>query len=212
MDVVADAIKSVEALRERIGALDENALDLLFREARTHNAWTDKPVTDEQLQTLYNLVINGPTSGNCLPSRFIFLRTVEAKARLTPCVAPGNALKIEAAPVVAIIGYDVEFWKHLGRLFPHKDISGKFKDDPALAETIAFRNGSLQGAYLIIAARAMGLDTGAMSGFNNQAVDEEFFAGTAVKSNFLCCLGYGDTSGLFQKLERFDFNEICDVI
>lgn len=212
MDAVADAIKSVEALRGRISALDENALDLLFREARTHNAWTDKPVTDAQLHTLYNLVISGPTSGNCLPSRFIFVRSAEAKARLTPAVAPGNAPKIEAAPVVAIIGYDAEFWKHLGRLFPHKDMSGQFKDNPALAETAAFRNGTLQGAYLIIAARAMGLDTGAMSGFNNQAVDEEFFAGTSVKSNFLCCLGYGDTSGLFQKLDRFAFDEICDVI
>ena len=123
MDAVADAIKSVEALRKRVSDLDEDGLDLLFREARTHNAWTDRPVTDQQLQTLYDLVINSPTSGNCLPARFIFVRSAEAKARLTPCVAPGNAPKIEAAPVVAIIGYDVEFWKHLGRLFPHKDMS-----------------------------------------------------------------------------------------
>ncbi|NKB21567.1 MAG: malonic semialdehyde reductase [Alphaproteobacteria bacterium] len=212
MDPVQEAIESVEALRKRISSISEDGLDLMFREARTHNAWTDKPVTDEQLQKLYQLVINSPTSGNCLPSRFIFCRTPEAKARLTPCVAPGNATKIEAAPVCVIIGYDVSFWEHLHRLFPHKDMAANFKDNPAAAETGSFRNSTLQGAYLMIAARAMGLDIGAMSGFNNQAVDEEFFAGTNVKSNFLCNIGYGDTSGLFQKLPRFEFDEICDVI
>ena len=212
MNAVTEAATSVEELRGRIVALDENGLDLLFREARTHNAWTDRPVTDEQLKTLYDLVINGPTSGNCLPSRFIFLRSQEAKERLVPALNPGNVPKVEAAPVVAMIGYDPMFWEHLPRLFPHRDTAGRFRDNPANAEIAAFRNGTLQGAYLILAARAMGLDTGPMSGFNNQAVDEEFFAGTTVKSNFLCCLGYGDESGLFEKLPRFEFDEICDIV
>ncbi|MBK19926.1 MAG: malonic semialdehyde reductase [Rhodospirillaceae bacterium] len=212
MDPVQEAIESVDALRKRISEISEDGLDLLLRQARTHNAWTDKPVSDDQLKSLYNLVINGPTSGNCLPSRFIFCRTPEAKARLIACVNPGNVAKIEAAPVCVIIGYDVAFWEHLPRLFPHRDMTGPYKDNPQNAETAAFRNGSLQGAYLILAARAMGLDTGAMSGFNNQAVDEEFFAGTTVKSNFLCNIGYGETSGIFQKLPRFDFDEICDII
>lgn len=212
MDEVQQAIDEVEALRSRISSLDDNGLDLLFRQARTHNAWQDKPLSDEQIQLLYKLTISGPTSGNCLPSRFIFCKSDEAKARLTPCVAPGNVAKIEAAPVCVIIGYDVAFWQHLPRLFPHKDMTVAYKDNPANAETAAFRNSSLQGAYLIIAARAMGLDTGAMSGFNNEAVDKEFFAGTTVKSNFLCNVGYGDTSGLFQKLPRFEFDEVCDVI
>ena len=212
MNPVQEAIESVEALRKRISDIGEDGLDLLFREARTHNAWTDKPVTDEQIQTLYQTVISGPTSGNCLPSRFIFCQTPEAKARLSPCVAPGNATKIEAAPVCVIIGYDPMFWEHLPKLFPHKDMTGRYRDDPAAAESGSFRNSTLQGAYLMIAARAMGLDIGAMSGFDNEAVDKEFFAGTTVKSNFLCNIGYGDTSGLFQKLPRFEFDEICDVI
>lgn len=212
MDPVQEAIDSVEALRKRISNIDEDGLDLMFREARTHNGWTDKPVTDEQLKKLFELVVNCPTSGNCLPSRFVFCRTPEAKARLTPCVAPGNAPKIEAAPVCVIIGYDVSFWEHLPRLFPHKDMTANFRDNPAAAETGSFRNSTLQGGYLMIAARAMGLDIGAMSGFNNQAVDEEFFAGTNIKSNFLCNIGYGDTSALFQKLPRFEFDEVCDII
>ena len=212
MDPVLEAIKSVKALRQRIDKLDENALDLLFREARTHNAWSEKPVTDEHLQTLYQLVINCPTSGNCLPARFIFCRTAGSKARLTPCLAPGNVAKTEAAPITAIIAYDLSFWEHLPRLFPHKDMTETFKNNPKIAEKVAFRNGSLQGAYFIMGARAMGLDTGAMSGFDNEAVDKEFFANTTFKSNFLCNIGFGDTSGLLQKLPRFNFNEVAEVI
>jgi len=212
MDKVQEAIAAVEALRGRIGSLDDDALDLLFREARTHNGWTDKPVTDEQIRLLYQLTISGPTTSNSQPSRFLFCRTPEAKARLIPCVAPGNAAKIEAAPVTVIIGYDMAFWEHLPRMFPHKDMTGNYRNNPANVEVNALRNSSLQGAYLIVAARAMGLDTGAMSGFNNEAVDKEFFAGTTVKSNFLCNIGYGDTKALFQKLPRFDFDEVCEVI
>ena len=212
MDPVLDAIKSVEALRQRINKLDENGLDLLFRKARTHNAWSGKPVTDAHLQKLYQLVINCPTSGNCLPARFIFCRTAKSKARLTRCLAPSNIAKTEAAPITAIIAYDLSFWMHLPRLFPHKDMTEAFKINPENAEKVAFRNGSLQGAYLILGARAMGLDTGAMSGFNNEAVDKEFFPNTTFKSNFLCNIGFGNTSGLLQKLPRFDFNEIAAVI
>jgi len=212
MDKVQEAIAAVEALRGRIGSLDDDALDLLFREARTHNGWTDKPVTDEQIRLLYQLTISGPTTSNSQPSRFLFCRTPAAKARLIPCVAPGNAAKIEAAPVTVIIGYDMAFWEHLPRMFPHKDMTGNYRNNPANVEGNALRISSLQGAYLIVAARAMGLDTGAMSGFNNEAVDKEFFAGTTVKSNFLCNIGYGDTKALFQKLPRFDFDEVCEVI
>jgi 3-hydroxypropanoate dehydrogenase len=212
MDPIKEAIDTVENLRKRITSISEDAMDLLFREARTHNAWTDKPVTDAQLHELYKLVINGSTSGNCLPARFVYCRTQEAKSRLIPCVNPGNVAKIEAAPVCAIIGYDTMFWEHLPQLFPHRDMTAQYRDNPEHAETAAFRNGTLQGAYFMLGARAMGLDFGAMSGFNNKAVDEEFFSETSIKSNFLCNIGYGDASGLFQKLPRFDFDEVCEII
>ena len=212
MDPVEEAIESVEALRKRVTGLSEDAMDLLFREARTHNAWTDKPVTDQQLHTLYRLVINGATSGNCLPARLVFCRSSESKARLIPCVKPGNIAKIKAAPVCVIIGYDTLFWKHLPRLFPHRDLTAQYRENTEHAEINAFRNGTLQGAYLMLGARALVMDIGAMSGFNNKDVDTEFFSGTTIKSNFLCNIGYGDTSGIFQKLPRFDFDEVCSVI
>lgn len=202
----------VEALRARISELDENALDLILTRARTHNGWSGRPVSDAQIRRLFDILKMGPTSANCMPGRFIFARTPEAKARLTPALAPGNVAKVEAAPVVAILGHDVEFWRHLPRLFPHKEMAVHYKDNPAFAEVNAFRNGTLQGAWLIIAARAMGLDTGAMSGFKNDMVDAEFFAGTTVKSNFLCCLGYGDTTKIMGKLPKFDFDEVCEII
>ena len=169
-------------------------------------------MTDEQIKLLHELTINGATSGNCLPARFIFCRSMESKARLTPCVNPGNISKIEAAPVCVIIGYDLMFWEHLPRLFPHRDMGAQYRDNAKHAETNAFRNSTLQGAYLMLGARAMGMDIGAMSGYNYEAVDKEFFSGTTIKSNFLCNIGYGDTSGLFQKLPRFEFDEVCTVI
>tara|TARA_B100000686_G_C16314214_1_gene724883 strand:+ start:38 stop:676 length:639 start_codon:yes stop_codon:yes gene_type:complete len=212
MNSVEDAIKAVEELRKRVSCLDEDAIDLLFREARTHNVWTDRPVTDKQINTLYDLTINGATSGNCLPARLVFCRSHEAKARLTPCVNPGNVKKIETAPLCVIIGYDVNFWEHLPRLFPHRDMATQYREDAEHAETNAFRNSTLQAAYLMLGARALGMDIGAMSGFNNSAVDNEFFSGTTIKSNFLCNIGYGDPSGLFQKLPRFKFDEVCTVI
>lgn len=202
----------IEALRARISELDENSLDLILTRARTHNGWSGRPVSDAQIRRLFDILKMGPTSANCMPGRFIFVRTPEAKARLTPALVPGNVAKVEAAPVVAILGHDVEFWRHLSRLFPHKEMAVHYKDNPAFAEVNAFRNGTLQGAWLIIAARAMGLDTGAMSGFDNAKVDAEFFAGTTVKSNFLCCLGYGDASKVMGKLPKFDFDEVCEII
>jgi 3-hydroxypropanoate dehydrogenase len=209
---IKEAIEAVEALRKKITSLEDDALDLLFREARTHNGWSDKPVTDEQIQLLYQLTICGPTTANSQPSRFIFCRTPEAKERLLPCLAPGNVEKTRAAPVTVIIGYDSAFWEHLPRMFPHKDMTGMYRNNASFVEVNGLRNSSLQGAYLIVAARAMGLDIGAMSGFNHDAIDEEFFSGTTIKSNFLCNIGYGDTKALYNKLPRFDFDEICEVI
>lgn len=212
MDDSAQAAAAIEALRARISQLDDDALDLILTQARTHNGWTDRPVTDEQIHRLYDIVKMGPTSANCMPARFLFVRSAEAKARLMPAISRGNVAKVEDAPVVAIIGYDTDFWKHLGRLFPHKEMAVYYRDDPEFAEINAFRNGTLQGAWLIIAARAIGLDTGAMSGFSNEKVDAEFFAGTTIKSNFLCCIGYGDTSKLLGRHPKFEFDEVCEII
>jgi 3-hydroxypropanoate dehydrogenase len=188
--------------------LDELTLDRLFRTARTRNGWTDRPVSDEQLRELYDLAKFGPTSGNCCPARFVWLRTPEAKAKLAALAAPGNAPKILAAPVTVIVGHDLDFAEHLPRLFPArgKDMQGYFAD-PVVAEVTAFRNGSLQGAYLIVAARALGLDCGPMSGFSNEAVDREFFANTRVKSNFICSIGYGSDENLFPRNPRLTFEE-----
>ena len=211
-DAVAAAQQAAESLKERIQKLDDDALDLILREARSHNAWRDEPVGDDQLRQLYDLMKWGPTSANCSPARIIFARSAEAKERLKPALSPGNLEKTMTAPVTAIIGYDTRFFEHLPRLFPHKDMRGPYIDNPVAAETAAFRNGTLQGAYFMIAARAIGLDCGPMSGFNNAKVDAEFFAGTAVKSNFLCNLAKGDPNGLFQRSPRFDFDDICQIL
>ena len=201
----------IEAMRQRMSTLDENALDLLFREARTHNGWLDKEVSDETLHALYDLMKMGPTSMNMSPARLVFVRTAEAKERLKPHLMGANVDKTMDAPVCVIIGHDLEFWRHMHRLFI-RDTSDMFKDKPDVAELQAFRNGTLQGAYLMLAARALGLDTGPMSGFDNAGVDAAFFGGTKVKSNFLCNLGYGDTSKVFPRLERFAFDEVCDIL
>jgi len=193
--------------------LDTHVLDLLFREARTHNAWLDKPVADDKLHELYELMKFAPTSGNSSPARFLFLRSKEAKQRLAPALMPGNLEKTMAAPVVAIVAHDLKFFELLPRLFPHspgfKDL---FVNSPELAEVTAFRNGTLQGAFFILAARAVGLDCGPMSGFDNAKADAEFFAGTAIKSNFLCNLGYGDPSKLFPRSPRLAFDEACTLL
>jgi len=191
-------------------ALDAAGLDLLFREARTHNRFTDEPVSDDELRALYEILKNGPTSANCSPARFLFLRTREAKHKLAPALSSWNLEKTMAAPVTAIVAYDPKFYEKLPQLFPHNpDARSWFTSNDSLAATTAFRNGTLQGAYLILAARAVGLDTGAMSGFDNGMVDELFLADRGWRSNFLCNLGHGDPAGLFPRSPRLDFDEAC---
>jgi 3-hydroxypropanoate dehydrogenase len=188
--------------------LDDLALDQLFRTARTHNGWTDRPVTDEQLRELYDILKLGPTSANSSPARFVWVRSAEGKSRLSALASTNNQAKILAAPVTVIIGYDLDFAEQMPKLFPARAEAMKaaFKD-PVLAQTTAFRNSTLQGAYLILAARALGLDCGPMSGFNNEAVDREFFAGTRIKSNFICSIGYGTNENLHPRNPRLTFDE-----
>jgi len=188
-------------------------LDLIFRNARTHSAWQDRPVEDALLRQVYDLAKMGPTSANMCPMRIVFVKSREAKERLKPALDPGNVNKTMAAPVTAIIGMDVHFFEQLPKLFPHTDAKAWFKDLPEpVLEYTALRNGSLQGAYVILAARALGLDCGPMSGFDNAKVDAAFFAGTTVKSNFLCNLGYGDPSKLHPRSPRLAFEEACKVV
>lgn len=192
--------------------LDAAGLDLIFREARTHNVWQEREVPPELLRALFDLAKMGPTSANCSPMRVRFVVSPEAKERLRPALSEGNAEKTMKAPAVAIIGHDLEFYEKLPKLFPHTDARPWFAGKPAHIETTAFRNGSLQGAYFMIAARALGLDCGPMSGFDNAKVDELFFPEGTIKSNFLCNLGYGDASALFPRSPRFDFDEACEIL
>jgi 3-hydroxypropanoate dehydrogenase len=192
--------------------LDDRSLDVIFREARTHNGWLDKPVSDALLQQIYDLMKWAPTSANSSPARFVFVRSAAAKQRLMPAIAPGNADKTRAAPVTAIVAYDTEFYEKLPKLFPQADARSWFAGNQPLIDTTAFRNGSLQGAYLIIAARALGLDAGPMSGFDNAKVDKEFFPDGKVKSNFLINLGYGDHSKLFPRNPRLPFAEAAQIL
>ncbi len=182
--------------------LDDAALDQLFREARSYNGYLDKPVTEAQMHAIWDLMKMAPTSANCLPARFIWCSSQEAKEKLAGMVAPANAPKIMSAPVTVIIGMDMEFHEQLPDLFPHADARSWFTGNDALIESTAFRNSSLQGAYFIMAARALGLDHGAMSGFSNEAVDAAFFAGTTIKSNFISTLGYGDPASIFDRSPR----------
>jgi len=194
-------------------SLDDGALDLLFRQARTQNGWREAPVTDAQLRAIYDIMRFGPTSANSCPARFVFLRTPEAKARLLPALSPGNVDKTKAAPVTAIIGYDTRFYERMTKLFAHRpEMATNFAANPKLTEITAFRNGTLQGAYFMLAARAAGLDIGGMSGFDNAKVDAEFFPDGRVKSNFLCNIGHGDPSKVLPRLPRLDFEEACTVL
>jgi 3-hydroxypropanoate dehydrogenase len=208
----------------RNAALGPEALDQLFREARTYGAWQDKPVSEDTLRDLYDLMKWGPTSMNCCPARIVFVRTPEAKERLRPALSPGNVDKTMAAPVTAIVGYDELFYEKLPLLAPHSPAArDRFAGAPDLADITAFRNGTLQGGYFILAARSLGLDCGPMSGFDNAKVDAEFFAcdedqptetpvACHVKSNFLCNLGYGDPSRLHPRAPRLAFEEACWVL
>ena len=207
--------------------LNDEALDQLFREARTYNAWLDRPVSDEVLRRLYDLMKWGPTSANMCPARILFLRTPEAKERLRPALMAGNVEKTMAAPVTAIVAYDELFYEKLPKLFPQNPgMRDYFVNAPDLAVIHGFRNGSLQGGYFILAARSLGLDCGPMSGFDNAKVDEEFFPvpvdteestddfkpSSRIKSNFLCNLGYGDPAGLYPRNPRLEFEEACQLL
>lgn len=191
----------------------DDGLDLLFRNARTHSHWLPRPVDDALLRRAYDLARMGPTSANMCPMRVVFVTSWEAKERLRPCLDPGNVDKTMAAPVTAVLGMDVHFYEELPRLFPHADARAWFADLPeGVLEYIVLRNSSLQGAYFMLAARAVGLDCGPMSGFDNARVDAAFFAGTTVKSNFLCNLGYGDPSKLHPRSPRLAFEEACTLV
>jgi len=192
--------------------LPDAALDQLFRDARTYNQFAAREVDDATLRALYELYRWGPTAMNAQPGRVVFVRSAEAKARLKPFLIPGNVDQTMAAPVTAIIGYDLAFYDRLPELFPHTDARSWFVGNEQLIETTAMRNGTLQGAYFILAARALGLDCGPMSGFDNAGVDGEFFAGTRVRSNFLCNVGYGDPASLHPRGPRLDFDEACTVL
>jgi 3-hydroxypropanoate dehydrogenase len=206
------AQQAIRDMRARLSRVDDSVLDLLFREARTHNGWSPRPVTDDTLRELYGLSRMGPTSANCSPARIVFVKSPEAKQRLAPALSSGNRAKTLEAPVTALIGYDMHFYEHLPRLFPQsKDARAWFTSSEPLALETAFRNGTLQGAYLIMAARALGLDAGPMSGFDNAKVDALFFAGTPVRSNFICSLGYGEPSKVFKRLPRLGFDEACTI-
>ncbi|MFN0160204.1 MAG: malonic semialdehyde reductase [Burkholderiales bacterium] len=187
--------------------------DQVFRNARTQNGFTDQPITDAELRAVYDLAKWGPTSMNTQPARYQFLRTQAAKDRLVPCMAPGNQPKVAAAPVVVIIGHDLEFYEHLAKNFAYNpNARGVFAGNEALIQGTAFRNGTLQGAYLMVAARMLGLDCGPMSGFDAARVDAEFWAGSKVKTNFICNLGHGDPSKVMGRLPRFDFDAICKLL
>ena len=193
-------------------ALDGAALDTLFREARSYNRWTADQVSDATLHELYELLKFGPTSVNSSPARFVFVKSVEEKAKLVGCVSPGNVLKVQQSPVTVIIGMDERFFDKLTVLFPHNPNAAKSFSDPTVARVTMMRNGTLQGAYLILAARTLGLDCGPMSGFDNAKVDAAFFAGTTHKSNFICALGTGTTEMLFPRGPRLGFDEACRII
>ena len=209
LDLRAVAVEQVRQLRERITRLSDDSLDLILRDARSHHTWTDRPVTEDDVRALYEIVKMGATSMNGCPARFVFVRSGEGKERLAKAVKPTNLAKMIGAPICTIVAYDPEFWRELPKLFPHEDRRGHFSEKPDYAEETAFRNSTLQGGYLMIAARAMGFDVGAMSGFSNEIVDREFFAGSTWKSNFLCNIGYADETGLFQRLPRFNFEDVC---
>jgi 3-hydroxypropanoate dehydrogenase len=193
--------------------LPTQALDQLFRTARTQNAWRDEPVSDEQLHALYELMKWGPTSANCSPARIVFVKSDEARRKLEPALSEGNRAKTMRAPVTAIIATDFAFYEKLPYLFPHTDAKSWFEGNPKLIETTGFRNATLQGGYFILAARALGLDCGPMSGFDNATVDAAFFTGTSVKSNFLVALGHGDPDPavLFPRSPRLSFDEACRI-
>lgn len=199
----------VLALREQITQLDEIGIDLIMSRARSHYAWKDVPVTDAQIERMYDIVKMGSTSMNGNPARFIFVRSEAGKKKLAKSLKAANVPKVMGAPLTVIIAYDLDFWKKLHELFPHDDRRHLYDGKPEYTLDTAYRNSTLQGGYLMIAARAIGLDVGAMSGFSNKIVDEEFFAGTSLRSNFLLNIGVADVEALFQRLPRLSFDDAC---
>lgn len=192
-------------------AVNDAALDQLFRAARTHRSWTDEPVSDLLLAAVYDLARMAPTSGNCSPGRFVFVTSPEAKARLKPALSPGNVAQTMSAPTTAIVAHDMEFYELMPRLYTTES-RGWFAGDPAKIDETAFRNGTLQGAYLIMAARSLGLDCGPMSGFDRDMVDKEFFPDSKWRSNFLCNLGHGDGKKMRPRNPRLEFDEACRIL
>ncbi|MDB5713987.1 MAG: nitroreductase [Sphingomonadales bacterium] len=192
--------------------LTPDALDQLFRVARTHNGWTDRAIPDALLQEVYELAKWAPTAANSNPARFMFVRSAEGKARLLPHINPGNVDKVRAAPCTVIIANDPRFYDMMPKLFPSRDMKGNFVNNPEMAADTESRNATLQGAYFIIAARALGLDVGPMSGFNKAGVDQEFFANCSWRANFLCNIGYGSDENLFDRNPRLDFSEACLLV
>ncbi len=188
------------------------ALEQILTKARTHSVWLPEPVSDELLHQIYDLMKWGPTSANCCPARIVYAKSKETKEKLLPCIAEGNVEKTKSAPVTAIIAYDLEFYEKLPKLFPYAPARSWFAGNQPLIESTAFRNGTLQGAYFIIAARSLGLDCGPMSGFDNAKLDAAFFQGTSWKSNFVCNLGYGDSSKLYPRAPRLEFSEACKIL
>ncbi len=209
---VAAAQETFSNLKNNNEALNDSQLNLLFGEARSMNGWQDKDVSEELIRSIYELTKMGPTSTNCCPARFKFIKSEEQKLKLKESLLPNNIDKVMSAPVIAIIGFDLDFSDNMGKLFPHMDVAPMYKNNEIMNHSTAFRNSSLQGAYFMMVSRALGLDCGPMSGFNNAVVDEVFFSETNIKSNFLCCIGYGDPSKIFMRLPRLDFNEVCEII
>ena len=193
-------------------ALDDAALDILFREARSYNRWAPEPVPERTLRNLYDLLKMGPTSINCCPARFVFVSSAAAKKTLVSCLSQGNVVKVEQAPTTVIIGMDEKFYEKIPILFPQKPQAGDGFKDTAVGSVTMMRNATLQGAYLILAARSLGLDCGPMSGFDNAKVDAAFFAGTRIKSNFICSIGRGTEHNLFPRLPRHDFDDACKIL
>lgn len=219
MDMSPEQVQAMQAaqqaaadLKSRYRPLDNDHLDILFREARSQNGWKDEPVSEATLRALYDLVKMGPTSMNCCPARFVFLSSDDSKARIKPFLMEGNVDKSMAAPVLAIVAHDLAFYEQMGKLLPIRDVRPMFENNAELAASTAFRNGTLQGAYFMLAARSLGLDCGPMSGFNNAEVDKEFFAGTQVRSNFICGLGHGDPGKVYPRLPRLGFEETCQTL
>ena len=211
-NAVAKAQSNFTDLKDNSDPLSDKQLALLFGEARSMNGWQDKEVSNDMVKSIYELTKMGPTSTNCCPARFKFIKSDDQKQLLKEALLPNNVEKVMSAPVIAIIGYDLDFSDNMSKLFPHMDVAPMYKGNAEFNQATAFRNSSLQGAYFMMVSRALGLDCGPMSGFNNDLVDQTFFKDTNIKSNFLCCIGYGDPSKIFMRLPRLDFDDACEIL